>query len=91
MEIGFIVAAVVRIEVAEEIVGEEIAGKIAKFGHEFLADFRRVRPFIFPEQGEAEEVVRVRGARIQIYRAPEFTDGVILHFGIAVRAAKENV
>ena len=91
MKIGFVVAAIIRIEVAEKIVGEEIAREIAEFGHEFLANLRRVRPFIFPEQSEAEKVVCVRRPGIQSQRAPEFADGVVLHFRVAIRVAEKYV
>jgi hypothetical protein len=62
-----------------------------EFGHEFLADFRRVRPFIVPEQCQAEEVVCVRRPRIQSDSLAEFADGVVLHFRFPIRVAEKYV
>ena len=53
MKVGFVVAAIIRVEVAEKIVGKEVAREIAEFSDEFLANLRGVRPFIFPEQSQA--------------------------------------
>ncbi len=65
--------------------------KIAEFGHEFLADFRRGGPFIFPQQRQAEKVVRMRRARIQSDGTAKFTNGVVLHLRVAISVAEEHV
>src|SRR5580704_4299145 len=91
MKIGFLVTTVVRIEITEEIVGQEISGKVVEFGDEFLPNLRGISPFIFPEQREAEEIMGVRGAGIQGDGAAEFADGVVHHFRVAVGASEKNV
>src|ERR1700723_3697198 len=91
MYIGFVVATVVRIKIAEKIVSQKVFRVIVYFGYEFLANFRSVRPFIFPEQGQAKEVVCVRRAGIKDYGLLEFADGIILHFSIAIRVAEEHM
>src|ERR1700722_14004626 len=91
MYIGFVVATVVRIKIAEKIVSQKVFRVIVYFGYEFLANFRSIRPFIFPEQRQAEKVVCVRRAGIKGYGPLEFADGIVLHFSIAVRMAEEHM
>src|ERR1700688_5303862 len=91
MYVGLFVAAVVGIKVAEKIIGQKIAGVIADFGHKFLANFRSIRPFIFPEQRQAKKVVCVRCAGIKGYSPLELTDRIVLHFGVAISVAEEHM
>ena len=68
----------------------QIARVIADFGHKFLANFRGVGPFIFPKQRQAKKVMRVRRAGIKGYSPLEFANGVVLHFGVAIRMTEEH-
>src|ERR1700693_5906079 len=91
MYIGLIVTTVVRIKIAKKIISQKVFRVIVYFSYEFLANFRSVRPFIFPEQRQPEKVVCVRRAGIKGHSLLEFADGIFLHFSVAVGVAEENV
>ncbi len=73
------------------MVCEKIVRKVPQFGLEFIENFRRVRPFVFPEEGKTEKIVRVRGLGIECDGFAKFADGIVLHFRVAIGAAKQNM
>ena len=89
--IRFVVFALDGIREAQHVIGQEIARIIFELLSEFRGGFGHRLPFVDRQNRQAEEVVSVRSAGIELDGALQLANRVGHVFGVAIGPAEEHV